>query len=228
MESKTPNKKPKRPTMPSTERVQAELGQATSMDDFFGKEGIFARLFTDTLEQMLEGELSEHLGYEPYEAKGRNSGNNRNGHYPKKIRTSGGDATIQVPRDRNGDFEPQVVAKYAANTNELEEKIIGMYAKGMSTRDVQDMLAEMYGVDVSASTISQITEKVWPLVEAWQSRPWKPFILSSIWMPFISSCAGRVRWLIRLFTLCSAWGWMAIVMSWVTGSVMAVRGPISG
>ncbi len=157
--------------MPSTERVQEELAQAKSMDDFFGKEGIFARLFADTLEQMLEAELSEHLGYEPYEAKGRNSGNNRNGHYPKKVRTSGGETTIQVPRDRNGEFEPQIVAKYAANTNELEEKIIGMYAKGMSTRDVQDTLAEMYGVDVSATTISQITEKVWPLVEAWQNRP---------------------------------------------------------
>lgn len=171
MQSKSPNKKSKRPAMPSTERVQEELAQAKSMDDFFGKEGIFARLFADTLEQMLEAELSEHLGYEPYEAKGRNSGNNRNGRYPKKVRTSGGETTIQVPRDRNGEFEPQIVAKYAANTNELEEKIIGMYAKGMSTRDVQDTLAEMYGVDVSATTISQVTEKVWPLVEAWQNRP---------------------------------------------------------
>ena len=122
MQSKSPNKKPKRPTMPSTERVQEELAQAKSMDDFFGKEGIFARLFADTLEQMLEAELSEHLGYEPYEAKGRNSGNsgnNRNGRYPKKVRTSGGETTIQVPRDRKGEFEPQIVAKYAANTDDF-------------------------------------------------------------------------------------------------------------
>ena len=96
---------------------------------------LFARLFADTLEQMLEAELSEHLGYEPYEAKGRNRGNNRNGRYPKKVRTSGSETTIQVPRDRNGEFEPQIVAKYAANTNELEEKIISMCAKGMPTRD---------------------------------------------------------------------------------------------
>jgi putative transposase len=147
------------------------LAQAKSMDDFFGKEGIFAQLFANTLEQMLEAELSEHLGYEPYEAKGRNSGNNRNGRYAKKVRTSSGDTTIRVPRDRNGEFEPQIVKKHAANTNELEEKIIGMYAKGISTRDIQETLEDLYGVDVSAATVSQVTEKVWPLVEAWQNRP---------------------------------------------------------
>jgi transposase-like protein len=157
--------------MPGAEEVQRELATVKSMDDFFGKEGIFARLFASTLEQMLEAELSEHLGYEPYEAKGRNSGNNRNGKYTKKVRSSEGETTIQVPRDRNGDFEPQLVKKHAANTNELEDKIIGMYAKGMTVRDIQETLQELYGVDVSPSTLSAITDKVWELVESWQSRP---------------------------------------------------------
>lgn len=157
--------------MPSAEEVQAELAKVQSMDDFFGKEGVFAKLFSAAMEQMLEAELSEHLGYEPYEAKGRNSGNSRNGRYRKKVRTSTGETTIQVPRDRNGEFEPRIIAKYAGNTNELEEKILAMYAKGMSTRDIAETLAELYGVDVSAQTISAITEKIWPLVEAWQSRP---------------------------------------------------------
>lgn len=157
--------------MPSAEEVQAELAKVQSMDDFFGKEGVFAKLFSAAMEQMLEAELSEHLGYEPYEAKGRNSGNSRNGSYRKKVRTSTGETTIQVPRDRNGEFEPRIIAKYAGNTNELEEKILAMYAKGMSTRDIAETLAELYGVDVSAQTISTITEKIWPLVEAWQSRP---------------------------------------------------------
>ena len=156
--------------MPTAEEVQAELAKVQSMDDFFGKEGVFAKLFATTLEQMLEGEMTEHLGYEPYEAAGRNSGNNRNGSYPKKVRTSTGQATVQVPRDRNGEFEPQIIARYAGNTNELEEKILAMYAKGMSTRDIAGTLAELYGVDISAATISTITEKVWPLVEAWQNR----------------------------------------------------------
>ncbi len=156
--------------MPSAEEVQRELAKAKSMDDFFGKEGIFARLFAHTLEELLETEMSEHLGYERYEAKGRNSGNNRNGRYAKKLRTSSGETTIQVPRDRKGEFEPQVVKKQVANTNELEDKIIGMYAKGMSVRDIQGTLQELYGVDVSPTTLSAITDKVWELVETWQNR----------------------------------------------------------
>ena len=157
--------------MPSVEKVQEELGKAENMDDFFGRDGIFARLFANTLEQMMEAELSDELGYEPYEATGRNSGNSRNGHYHKKVRTSDGDVEIQVPRDRKGAFEPKIVPKYASNSNELEEKILGLYARGVSTRDIQDTLGELYGVDVSASTISKITDKVWELVEAWQNRP---------------------------------------------------------
>lgn len=152
--------------MPSAEEVQAELAKVQSMDDFFGKDGVFAKLFASTLEQMLEGELTEHLGYEPYEAAGRNSGNNRNGRYTKKVRTSAGETNVQVPRDRNGEFEPQILARYAGNTNELEEKILAMYAQGLSTRDIAGTLAELYGVDISAATISTITEKAWPLVEA--------------------------------------------------------------
>ena len=98
--------------MPSAEEVAAELAKAESMDDFFGKEGIFANLFSSTLEQMLEAELTDHLGYEPYEAKGRNSGNSRNGSYSKTVRTSEGDTTIHVPRDRKSEFEPKILEKY--------------------------------------------------------------------------------------------------------------------
>ena len=165
------NTKKKRKGLPSTEKVQEELGKVESMDDFFGREGIFARLFSDTLEQMLDAELSDQLGYEKYEAAGRNSGNSRNGHYGKKVRTSSGDVEIQVPRDREGNFEPKIIPKYGSNTNELEEKILGLYARGVSTRDIQDTLAELYGVEVSASTISKVTDKVWEAVEAWQNRP---------------------------------------------------------
>lgn len=157
--------------MPSAEMVAAELGKAKSIDDFFGKDGIFSRLFSKTLEQMLEAELSEQLGYEKYEAKGRNSGNSRNGHYERQLKTSAGESSIQVPRDRNGEFEAAILEKHATNTNELEKKIIWMYAKGMSVRDIQDTLEELYGVEVSPGTISAVTNKVWDLVEAWQNRP---------------------------------------------------------
>ena len=97
--------------LPSAEKVQEELSKAESMDDFFGKDGIFAKLFANTMEQMLEAELSDHLGYDRYDTKGRNSGNNRNGHYERKLRTSNGDVEIQVPRDRKGSFEPKILPR---------------------------------------------------------------------------------------------------------------------
>jgi putative transposase len=159
------------PAMPSVERVQQELASATSLDDFFGKEGIFARLFASTIEQMLEAELTAHLGYEPHAPEGRNSGNSRNGKRTRSLRTSAGDTTITVPRDRNGSFQSPLLEPYQTSTNELEDKIIGLYAKGMSARDIQSTLKDLYGVEVSAATVSTVTDKVWHLVEAWQNRP---------------------------------------------------------
>ncbi len=156
--------------MPSVERVQQELASATSIDDFFGKEGIFARLFAGTLEQMLEAELTAQLGYDRYAAAGRNCGNSRNGTRQRQLRTSSGDVTIQVPRDRNGAFQSPLLEPYQTSTNELEDKIIALYAKGISTRDIQETLREVYGVEVSSATISTVTDKVWKLVEAWQNR----------------------------------------------------------
>lgn len=121
--------------MPSLERIQQELGSAKSIDDFFGKEGIFARLFATTLEQMLEAELTAHLGYEKYEAKGRGSGNSRNGKYKRQVRSSSGAVEGAVPRDRQGEFTPKLLHKYETSSNELEDKIICLYAKGLSVRD---------------------------------------------------------------------------------------------
>lgn len=156
--------------LPSVEAIQNELGTAESIDDFFGKEGIFARLFAGTLEAMLEAELSEELGYERYDAQGRNSGNSRNGKRTRKLRSSSGDQVIKVPRDRNGAYQSRMLEKHQTGSNEIEEKIIHLYAKGVSTRDIEETLEELYGIDVSAATISAITDKVWPLVEAWQNR----------------------------------------------------------
>lgn len=152
-------------------KLSEELSKATSIDDFYGKDGIFSRVFSETIENMLEAELTEELGYERYEAEGRNSGNNRNGHYKRKMRTSGGDTEIRVPRDRNGEFDSALLKK---NSNEIEQKIIWMYAKGNSVRDIQDMLEELYGISVSPETISKITDKVWAMVEEWQNRVLSP------------------------------------------------------
>lgn len=164
------SKKQKPENMPSAEKVQAELSKVESIDDFFGKEGVFARLFAKTLEEMLETELSAELGYDKYEAKGRNSGNSRNGSRPKQLRTPNGNITIQIPRDRNGDFQSRLLSEQQMS-NQLEEKIISLYAKGISTRDIQDTLEDLYGIEVSPATVSKITDKVWSLVEDWQNRP---------------------------------------------------------
>jgi putative transposase len=156
--------------MPSVELIQRELASAKSVDDFFGKEGIFARLFAHTVEQLLEAEMTEHLGYSPYAVEGRNSGNSRNGKRPRQLRTSGGDLTISVPRDRKSEFEPKILAAHQNSTNELETKIIYLYGKGVSTRDIQQTLSEIYGVEVSPTTISAITDKIKGLAEGWQNR----------------------------------------------------------
>lgn len=165
---------------PENKKTQSEVDQIAetllkagvkSVDDLLAPDGILKQALGKTLETMLEGEMSEHLGYERYEAKGRNSGNNRNGSYSKKVQTSNGEIEIEVPRDRKGDFEPQIVRKYETSSNELEDKVIAMYAKGMTQRDIERMLKDLYGAKVSASLISNITDKVLPLVEEWQNRP---------------------------------------------------------
>src|SRR5215467_5218377 len=135
--------------VPTAAALQKELNSAQSIDDFFGREGIFARLFSKTLEQMLQAELTAHLGYEKYEAKGRNSGNSRNGKYTRKVRSSAGEVRVEVPRDRNGEFEPKLLHKYATSSNELEDKIVALYARGLSVRDIQANLQELYGMEVS-------------------------------------------------------------------------------
>lgn len=128
-------------------------------------------LFKGTIEQMLEAEMDEHLGYEKNSYSGNNSGNSRNGYGKKTIKTELGESEIIVPRDRNGEFEPQVIEKRQTRSDDLENRILAMYAKGMSNRDIEDHLREIYGVEASASLISRITDKILPAVAEWQSRP---------------------------------------------------------
>lgn len=157
--------------LPSAEDIAKEMAKIKSPDDFFGKDGAFAKLFAKTMKEMVEAELTDHLGYEKHAASGRRSGNSRNGSYQRKLRTSTGDSEIEVARDRNGTFSSGVIKKYQTSSNEIEDKIVAMYARGMTTRDIQSLLEETYGLVLSAAAISQITDKVWPLVEEWQSRP---------------------------------------------------------
>ncbi len=129
------------------------------------------RLFTGTIEQMLEAEMDEHLGYEKNSVAGNNSGNSRNGYGKKTITSDYGECKIAVPRDRNVEFRPQVIEKRQTRTDKIEQKIMAMYAKGMSQRDIEDTIREIYGADVSQGMISRITDKILPAVNEWQNRP---------------------------------------------------------
>ncbi|MGI6427962.1 MAG: IS256 family transposase [Natronincolaceae bacterium] len=129
------------------------------------------RLFAGTIEQMLEAEMDEHLGYEKHSVEGNNSGNSRNGYNYKTIISDYGGSEVAIPRDRNGKFEPKVLQRYQTRTDEIEQKIMAMYSKGMSQRDIEDNLKEIYGADISQTLISKITDKILPEVNEWQNRP---------------------------------------------------------
>jgi len=129
------------------------------------------RLFAGTIEQMLEAEMEEHLGYEKHDIQGNNSGNSRNGYNQKTIISDYGESEISVPRDRNGEFVPEILEKRQTRTDEIEKKILAMYAKGMSQRDIEDNLREIYGADIPQTLISKITDKILPEVNEWQHRP---------------------------------------------------------
>ncbi len=120
------------------------------------------------LEGALDEELEQELGYSKYDYRNKDTNNSRNGHSQKKMHTSYGDMQIDVPRDRNGEFEPQIIKKYQNTiTQDMEEKIISMYAKGMTTADIENHMKELYDIDISDSTISRITDKIMPVVKEW-------------------------------------------------------------
>ena len=132
---------------------------------------LLKELFRGTLEEILEVEMEEHLGYEKHSVAGNNSGNSRNGYSKKTIKTKMGETELSIPRDRNGKFEPKIIRKYETTANEVEDQIVAMYAKGMTTRDIENHLKDIYGIEVSASLISKITDKIFPYITEWQSRP---------------------------------------------------------
>lgn len=128
-------------------------------------------LVAPVLQKMLDAEMNNHLGYRKYESEGKNSGNSRNGFSEKTLKTSEGNMPINIPRDRNGEFEPMVIPKYQTIPKDMEQKIIAMYAKGLTTRDINAYMYDIYGVDVSASLVSHITDSVMGELSDWQGRP---------------------------------------------------------
>lgn len=152
-----------------------ELTSALEVKDMTDINALFKEMIGEVLENGLEAELDEELGYSRYDYKNKSGKNSRNGYSKKTMKTSYGDVEIDVPRDRAGEFEPQLVKKQQTSiSGDIEEKIISMYAKGMSTIDISAHIEEIYGLEVSDSTISRVTDKILPIVKEWQQRPLEP------------------------------------------------------
>ena len=150
-----------------------EVKKCKTIDDVIGKDGLVQRLIKDVLENILEVEMGEHLGRDKYDRQtdiDQDDRNYRNGYSKKTLRSSFGDVDLDVPRDRKAEFEPQIIKKYETVCNELDKKIISLYAKGMSTRDIQAEVEDLYGITLSPSMISQITDKVIATATEWQNR----------------------------------------------------------
>ena len=138
----------------------------------------------DILQELMEAELDATLGYEKNKKGDLVTNNKRNGHSAKTLKSQYGEFQVYVPRDRNGDFEPKLVPKYQRDISGIEEKVISLYARGMSTRDIHDQLQDLYGIELSAEMVSKITDKILPEVKEWQSRPLNP-IYPFVFMDYI-------------------------------------------
>lgn len=149
-----------------------ELLQVSNIGSMADIQNLFKETIAEFMENGLEAELDEDLGYSKYDYKNKEGTNSRNGHSQKTLKTSFGNIEIETPRDRNGEFELQLLKKNQTSiTQEVEEKILSMYAKGMTTGDIETHIKDIYGLDVSDTTVSRITDKILPVAKEWQQRP---------------------------------------------------------
>lgn len=154
----------------STELLDELLGDSKTAQDLLGSNGLLKALSKALLERMLEGEMNHHLGYEKYASIGRNSGNSRNGKSKKTLKSELGEIDLAIPRDREAAFEPLLIAKHETRFAELDQKVMSLYARGMSERDIAAQLQDLYGIEVSHGLISQVVAEVMSEVTAWQNR----------------------------------------------------------
>jgi transposase-like protein len=162
--------------MAITKEVLDELMKGyTGPDDFYGPESIVKQLSKALIERAMQAELTEHIGYEKSESGEKQTSNRRNGKTSKTLRTDQGPMEIEVPRDRDGEFEPQIVGKHQREWRGFDDKILSMYGLGLSTQAIQENLKEIYNVDVSPELVSRVTDEVKGLVEEWRNRPLEAF-----------------------------------------------------
>ncbi|EMF82619.1 transposase, mutator family [Leptospira weilii serovar Topaz str. LT2116] len=152
------------------EELLDELIKGKTAEELIGQEGLLKQLTKSLVERAMQGEMTHHLGYEKHASSGNNSGNSRNGKSIKKLKGDFGSIDLEVPRDRNGSFEPQIVQKGQSRFTGFDDKIISMYSRGMTTREISEHLKEIYQVEVSADLISQVTDSVMETVIEWQNR----------------------------------------------------------
>ncbi|EKG0000641.1 transposase, partial [Vibrio cholerae] len=158
--------------MPISDKLIDQLLEGyDSPDDILGEAGLLKQLTKKVAERALNAEMEQHLGYAKHAPEGRNSGNSRNGKSSKKLRSVHGEIELDIPRDRNGSFEPKLIKKGEKQLNGFDDRIISLYARGMTTRDIQAHFEESYGVEVSPTFISQVTNEVMDEVKQWQQRP---------------------------------------------------------
>ena len=158
--------------MPISDKLIDQLLEGCdSPDDILGEAGLLKQLTKKVAVRALSAEMEQHLGYAKHALEGKNSGNSRNGKTSKKVRSVHGEIELDIPRDRNGSFEPKLVKKGEKQLNGFDDRIISLYARGMSTRDIQAHFEESYGVEVSPTFISQVTNEVMDEVKQWQQRP---------------------------------------------------------
>src|ERR1700709_969892 len=155
----------------SDELIDQLLQQGSKPEDVHS---LLKQITKAVVERALQGEMKQHLGYAKGDPAGQNSGNSRNGVTRKTLKGDFGELEVATPRDRNGDFEPQIVKKNQTRWTGFDDKILSMYARGMSTREIQGHLEEMYQVEVSPSLISEVTDGVIEQARAWQNRPLEP------------------------------------------------------
>lgn len=149
-----------------------ELLQVSNVSSMVDIQNLFKETIAEFMENSLDAELDDELGYSKYDYRSKDTDNSRNGHSGKTLRTSFGEVDISVPRDRKGEFEPQVLKKNQTSiSQDIEEKILSMYAKGMTTGDIEAHIRDIYGVEVSDTTVSRITDKILPIAKEWQQRP---------------------------------------------------------
>ena len=164
----------KKPQSKQEELLDELLADCETPKDILGANGLVKQLTKRLVEKALEAEMTEHLGYDPHASEGRGTGNSRNGKTSKTIQTETDQLDIEVPRDRNGTFEPQMVRKRQRRIEGFDDKVLALYARGMTVRDIQAELKDMYGAEVSPSLISNITDAVIDDMHAWQARPLDP------------------------------------------------------